>query len=106
MADGDKPKKWGIERAKVGAKEDLLVLKPMNRMLLEMDINPELPAIKCPTLAIGCVHDPLRPPDQVKALAARIPGARYVEADSGHFMHVQSPAMFAEMVVPFLLAKS
>ncbi|HZM47612.1 MAG TPA: alpha/beta fold hydrolase [Burkholderiales bacterium] len=77
----------------------------MNRMLLEMDINPELPAIKCPTLAIGCVHDPLRPPDQVKELAAKIPGARYVEADSGHFMHFQTPELFAELAVPFLLGK-
>jgi 3-oxoadipate enol-lactonase len=75
----------------------------INRMLLDMDIEGELPAIRCPTLAIGCLHDPLRPPEMVKALAERIPGARYVEADSGHFMHVQSPELFAEVVVPFLL---
>ena len=75
----------------------------VNRMLLELDIDAELPSIKCPTLAIGCVHDPLRTPEAVKELASKIPQARYVEADSGHFMHVQAPEMFVEMVVPFLL---
>jgi pimeloyl-ACP methyl ester carboxylesterase len=74
----------------------------INRMLLDMDIDAELAGIACPTLVIGCVHDPLRTPAMVQALATRIPGARYVEADSGHFMHVQSPALFSEMVVPFL----
>ncbi|MCC7485938.1 MAG: alpha/beta fold hydrolase [Burkholderiales bacterium] len=74
----------------------------VNRMLLDMDVDGELAAIRCPTLAIGCVHDVLRKPEMVKELATKIAGARYVEADSGHFMHVQSPGLFAEMVVPFL----
>jgi 3-oxoadipate enol-lactonase len=74
-------------------------------MLLDMDIDPELARITCPTLTIGCVHDPLRTPAMVQALAKLIPGARYVEADSGHFMHVQTPGLFAERAVPFLLEK-
>ena len=78
----------------------------INRMLLDMDIDAELAAIRCPTLAIGCVHDPLRTPEMVKELATKIPGARYVECDSGHFMHVQAPELFAELVVPFLVGKS
>jgi 3-oxoadipate enol-lactonase len=77
----------------------------INRMLLDMDIDAELSAIKCPTLTIGCVHDPLRTPQTVKELAEKIPAARYVEVDSGHFMHVQSPELFTELVVPFLLDK-
>ena len=74
----------------------------INRMLLEMDIDPELGRIACPTLAIGCVHDPLRTPEMVRELVKLIPGARYLEADSGHFMHVQAPELFTSMVVPFL----
>src|SRR5688500_16140515 len=74
----------------------------INRMLLEMDLDAQLAAITCPTLAIGCVHDPLRTPQTVKDLAAKIPNARYLEADSGHFMHVQSPELFAELALPFL----
>jgi pimeloyl-ACP methyl ester carboxylesterase len=77
----------------------------INRMLLDMDLDAEIATIKCPTLAIGCVHDPLRTPEMVKELATKISGARYVEADSGHFMHVQSPEMFAGLVVPFLLGE-
>jgi len=75
----------------------------MNRMLIAMDLDEELGRIACPTLLIGCRHDPLRTPEMVKALAKLIPGARYVDADSGHFMHVQSPELFAELAVPFLL---
>ena len=78
----------------------------VNRMLLDMDLDLELAAIGCPTLAIGCVHDPLRTPETVKELAAKIRGARYIEADSGHFMHVQSPELFTELVVPFLLGRA
>ncbi len=74
----------------------------INRMLLDMDVDPELGRIACPTLAIGCVHDTMRPPAMVRALAAMIPGARYIEADSGHFMHVQSPALFAQQVLQFI----
>lgn len=74
----------------------------INRMLLEMDIDNELRDITAPTLVIGCKHDVMRPPPMVEALSKRIPNARYVEADSGHFMHAQSPALFAQLVVPFL----
>ena len=74
----------------------------INRMLLEMELDAELGGIKSPTLMIGCVHDVLRPPPIVQELAKLIPGARYVEAESGHFMHVQTPELFMQMVMPFL----
>jgi 3-oxoadipate enol-lactonase len=74
----------------------------INRMLLEMELDPELGNIKSQTLMIGCVHDVLRPPAIVQELAKLIPNARYVEADSGHFMHVQTPELFMQMVMPFL----
>ena len=71
-------------------------------MLLDMDLDAELAAIKCPTLVIGCMHDPMRTPAMAKELASKIPGAHFVEAASGHFMHVQSPDLFAELVMQFL----
>jgi 3-oxoadipate enol-lactonase len=82
---------------------DPLSFAAINRMLLGMDLAVELPRIACPTLSIGCEHDVLRPPAMVRELTALIPGARYVEADSGHFMAVQTPALFADVVIPFLL---
>lgn len=74
----------------------------INRMLLDMDLERELGRIACPTLVIGCTHDVLRPPAMVKDLAALIPHARYLEVDSGHFMHAQTPELFAQTVLPFL----
>ncbi len=77
----------------------------VNRMLLDMEVDAELGDIACPTLSIGCDHDVMRPPAMVRELTKLIPGARYANADSGHFMHAQTPALFAKMVVPFLQEK-
>ncbi len=74
----------------------------INRMLLDMEVDTELGKISCPTLSIGCKHDSLRTPAMVQELSKLIPGARYVEADSGHFMHAQSPELFVQTVIPFL----
>lgn len=74
----------------------------INRMLLDMELDSELGDISAPTLSIGCAHDVMRPPPMVAEMSKLIPNVRYVEADSGHFMHAQSPEMFARMVVPFL----
>jgi len=38
----------------------------------------------------------------VKAIAQQIPGARYVETASGHFLLHRTPEVFLETVLPFL----
>jgi 3-oxoadipate enol-lactonase len=76
----------------------------INRMGITMQLEPELGRIGSPTLIIGCRQDPLRPPEMMRPLAHTIPRARYVEADSGHFMAVQSPQLFTEIALPFLLS--
>ena len=63
----------------------------VSRMLAEEDLNDELPRIACPTLVIGCTHDNLRPPSAVEAVSKRIPGAEYLQINSGHFAAVQTP---------------
>ena len=35
-------------------------------------------------------------------MADAIRGAKYVLADTGHFMNVETPQLFAETIVPFL----
>ena len=75
----------------------------MNRMLGGMDLSAELVNIRCPTLVLGAIHDTNRPPAFAKAVAQQIRGASYVEVDSGHFMAVQTPELFARHVLPFLL---
>ena len=74
----------------------------MNRMGNDLNLNPELRNIACPTLVIAPVHDLQRSPAIVKPIAGQIPGARYVEAESSHFLAVQTPDLFAQHVVPFL----
>jgi 3-oxoadipate enol-lactonase len=76
----------------------------INRMLAEMDLSQQYGRIACPTLVIGCTYDTIRPPQEVEAIARHIPGARYVEAASGHFMPHQTPELFLETVLPFLQA--
>jgi 3-oxoadipate enol-lactonase len=73
----------------------------MSRMLAAMDLVPDLANIACPTLVLAATHDTNRPPPLVKSVADRIPGARYVEVESGHFMAVQTPAPYAQHVVAF-----
>jgi 3-oxoadipate enol-lactonase len=74
----------------------------INRMLTEMDLTQQYGRIACPTLVIGCTYDTIRPPQEVEVLARCIPGARYVEVASGHFMPHQTPELFLETVLPFL----
>ena len=77
----------------------------MARMVAEMDITSEPAKITCPTLVLGAKHDSQRPPALMKELSTQIRGAKYVEVDSGHFMAVQTPDLFADHVVPFLRGK-
>jgi 3-oxoadipate enol-lactonase len=74
----------------------------VNRMLTEMDLTQQYSRITCPTLVIGCTYDTIRPPHEVEPIARQIPGARYIETASGHFMPHQTPKLFLETVLPFL----
>ena len=66
------------------------------------DLSADLARISAPTLVIGCTHDGIRTPAMMAKVAAQIPGAKYVEASSGHFMAVETPDLFAELAVPFM----
>ncbi len=68
------------------------------------DLSADLARIAAPTLVIGCTHDGIRTPAMVAKVAAQIPGAKYVEASSGHFMAVETPDLFVDLAVPFLTA--
>jgi 3-oxoadipate enol-lactonase len=74
----------------------------INRMLTEMDLTQQYSRITCPTLVIGCTYDTIRPPHEIEPIARQIPGARYIEAASGHFMPHQTPKLFLETALPFL----
>jgi 3-oxoadipate enol-lactonase len=71
------------------------------RMMSAMDLTPEYAKIEAPTLVIGGIHDTQRPPEMAQRVANAIRGAKYVLADTGHFMNVETPQLFAETIVPF-----
>jgi len=77
----------------------------VNRMLPDMDLAADFARIACPTLILAGRDDKLLPPAAIRPIARAIPGAEYVEVDSGHFMAVQGPEKMLEHVLPFLKHK-
>lgn len=71
------------------------------RMMSDLDLASDYARIRCPTLVIGAQHDALRPPAMAKKVAEAIAGAQYLLADTGHFMNVQTPQLFADTALAF-----
>ena len=53
-------------------------------------------------LVIGGSLDRVRPPALAQAVANVIPGARYIEVPTGHYMAVQTPELIADCIDEFL----
>jgi 3-oxoadipate enol-lactonase len=73
----------------------------INRAFAKFDATPDLASVQCPALVLAGLHDRLRPPAFVRGIAARIPGARYAEIDSGHIMPLQAPGALAAAMTGF-----
>jgi 3-oxoadipate enol-lactonase len=71
------------------------------RMMGDVDLTADYAKIEAPTLVIGAKHDALRPPAKAEQVAKAIRGAQYVLADTGHFMNLQTPELFAETLGGF-----
>jgi 3-oxoadipate enol-lactonase len=71
------------------------------RMMSKVDLTPDYAKIEAPTLVIGATHDGLRSPEMAKRVAESIRGAKYVLADTGHFMNLQTPQLFVDTLVAF-----
>jgi len=74
------------------------------RMLAGMDLQDELTRLHCPVLVIGGSLDRVRPPALAQAVANTIPGARYIELRTGHYMSVQTPELIFDCIDEFLRA--
>ena len=72
------------------------------RMMSNVDLTADYAKIKAPTLVIGGQHDAQRPPEMAEKVAKTIPGAKYLLADTGHFMNLETPQLFTDTVVSFL----
>ncbi|MBL8674851.1 MAG: alpha/beta fold hydrolase, partial [Rhodospirillales bacterium] len=70
------------------------------------DFEARLPTIAVPTLVVCGDDDPGTPPDRNRFIAAKIPGAAYVEiADARHLPNVERPAAFNKAMMSFLWAR-
>lgn len=72
------------------------------RMLAAADMQDELARLACPVLVIGGSLDRVRPPQLAEGVAKAIPGARYVEIRTGHYMSVQTPDLLFGCIDEFL----
>jgi 3-oxoadipate enol-lactonase len=73
--------------------------------LAQLDLRPQLPAIRNPTLVLCGELDHTTPPPLARALAEGIPGARYAEIpDSGHCPMHEQPALLVKLMQEFLNA--
>jgi 3-oxoadipate enol-lactonase len=72
------------------------------RMLANADMQAELTRLSRPVLVIGGSLDRVRPAAVAEAIAKSIPGARYVEIRTGHYMAVQTPDLMADCIDEFL----
>lgn len=67
------------------------------------DVTALLGAIDVPTLILVGQHDVISPPDEMRAIAAAIPGARFVQIDAaGHMAPLEQPAAFNAAIREFL----
>jgi 3-oxoadipate enol-lactonase len=72
------------------------------RMLAAADMQDELAGLTCPVLVIGGSLDRVRPPQLAEGVAKAIPGARYAEIRTGHYMSVQTPDLLFDCIDEFL----
>jgi 3-oxoadipate enol-lactonase len=64
-----------------------------------------LSSIQVPTLVIGGELDTISPPSQMRALAARLPQAKFFQVpEAGHLPPLEQPEIFAHCVEEFLAA--
>jgi 3-oxoadipate enol-lactonase len=71
-------------------------------MLAAAEMQDELARLSCPVLVIGGSLDRVRPPPLAEAVARIIPGARYTELRTGHYMSVQTPDLLSGCIDEFL----
>lgn len=72
-------------------------------LLGRRDVGPILETISCPTLVACGSHDGWSPPDQHRAIAAAIAGARFeLIAESGHMVAMERPAATTQILSGWL----
>ena len=72
------------------------------RMLAAAEMQDDLARLACPVLVIGASLDRVRPAAVAEGVAKTIPGARFREIRTGHYMAVQTPDLLFDCIDEFL----
>ncbi|MGL4285165.1 MAG: alpha/beta fold hydrolase [Phreatobacter sp.] len=75
-----------------------------NRLLAAADLDAIIPRLDSPCLVLAGTLDPLRPVDELRALAARFRNGRFATVIGGHLLAVQAPDTVAAHVEAFMTA--
>ena len=71
--------------------------------LKEVDLRPQLPSVRVPTLVLKGPRDHYVPPASSHEIAALMPGAKYEEiSGAGHCSHVSMPGSFNRLLLNWL----
>ncbi len=68
------------------------------------DLREEVKGIALPVLVVTGAHDTSTPPEQGRAMAAAIPGAKHVEFDAAHISNIECADGFNRALIEFLTA--
>lgn len=88
-------------RAYAAAVQPQVTLEAL-RSQRELDLAPDLAAVRCPTTVIHGRLDPVRSAGQAKELAASIPGASLCLLETGHTPIYEAPEAVAAEVLAVL----
>jgi 3-oxoadipate enol-lactonase len=70
--------------------------------IADMDLRPGLSLIKAPTLVLAGAQDPAVPPEQMRDLAAEVPGARFVVVPGAHVPPIEHPDTVTRLLLEHL----
>ncbi len=100
LADDEEFRRWWARLLRSGTSpkgaESLL------HLYREIDVRHALPTIGAPTLVVHRREDRLMPPSAGRAIAAGIPGARFVELDGKDHLMLADPDQIVDEVEEFL----
>jgi 3-oxoadipate enol-lactonase len=68
----------------------------------DYDARESVASIRVPVMVIGGAKDRATPPSDTRALAEKIPGARYVELEASHLSNIEAPERFTNELTGFL----
>jgi 3-oxoadipate enol-lactonase len=92
-------------RTMLEAADPLAMTDATLRLRDRPDRSPLLASIRCPVLVMGGAEDVLTPVDEMRGLAARVPGARFAVIEgAGHLASLEQPQSFNAELTRFLAA--